>query len=83
MLRSKLEGVRRVSLANALRTPTTHRHDYAHKYVSDLGNVPDMDVNRGAKLHIGVDPPWQGGGALLGADRRALSERPGRSVTTV
>ena len=55
-MRSKLEGVRRVSLASALRAPTTHRHDYVDKYVSDLGNVLDMDAIRAAKLRIGVDP---------------------------
>jgi len=56
LLRSKLEGVRRVSLSDALRAPTTHRHDYIGKYVSDLGNVLDMDAIRGARLRIGVDP---------------------------
>jgi phosphoglucomutase len=56
LLRAKLEGVRRISLASALRAPTTHRHDYVDKYVSDLGNVLDMDAIRGAKLRIGVDP---------------------------
>ncbi|HLZ96403.1 MAG TPA: phosphoglucomutase (alpha-D-glucose-1,6-bisphosphate-dependent) [Steroidobacteraceae bacterium] len=56
LLRAKLEGVRRISLASALRAPTTHRHDYVDKYVSDLGSVLDMDAIRGAKLRIGVDP---------------------------
>jgi phosphoglucomutase len=56
LLRSKLEGVRRIPLASALRASTTHRHDYVDRYVSDLGNVLDMDAIRGAKLRIGVDP---------------------------
>ena len=56
LLHARLEGVRRISLASALRAPTTHRHDYVDKYVSDLGNVLDMDAIRGAKLRIGVDP---------------------------
>ena len=56
MLGKKLEGVRRVSLANALRASTTHRHDYLNTYVEDLGSVLDMDAIRGAKLHIGADP---------------------------
>ncbi len=56
LLRNKLEGVRRVSLASALRAPTTHRHDYIEAYVNDLGNVLDMDAIRGAKLRLGVDP---------------------------
>lgn len=56
LLRSKLDGVRRISLASALRAPTTHRHDYVEAYVNDLGNVLDMDAIRGAKLRLGVDP---------------------------
>ena len=56
LLRNKLEGVRRISLASALRAPTTHRHDYVEAYVNDLGNVLDMDAIRGAKLRMGVDP---------------------------
>ena len=56
MLGKKLEGVRRVSLENALRASTTHRHDYLNTYVGDLGSVLDMDAIRGAKLHIGADP---------------------------
>jgi phosphoglucomutase len=56
LLRNKLDGVRRISLANALRAPTTHRHDYVEAYVNDLGNVLDMDAIRGAKLRLGVDP---------------------------
>jgi phosphoglucomutase len=56
LLRNKLEGVRRISLASALRAPTTHRHDYVEAYVNDLGNVLDMDAIRGAKLRLGVDP---------------------------
>ena len=55
-LRSKLAGVQRVSLAAALRAPTTHRHDYLARYVDDLANVIDMDVIRGARLRLGVDP---------------------------
>lgn len=56
LLRNKLEGVRRMSLASALRAPTTHRHDYIEAYVNDLANVLDMDAIRGAKLRLGVDP---------------------------
>ena len=55
-LRRGLDGVRRVSLAAALRASTTHRHDYLGAYVEDLCNVVDMDAIRGAKLRMGVDP---------------------------
>ena len=56
LMRAKLDGVKRISLASALRAPTTHRHDYLNTYVNDLGNVLDMDAIRGAKLRLGVDP---------------------------
>jgi phosphoglucomutase len=55
-LAGRLEGVKRISLAQALRAPTTHRRDYLEPYITDLGNVVDMEVIRGAKLNLGVDP---------------------------
>ena len=51
-----LEGVRRLPYAQALRAPTTHRHDFVDAYVADLGNVIDMGAIRDAKIRIGVDP---------------------------
>ena len=51
-----LAGVKRTSHAEALRAPTTHRHDFLGAYVADLGNVIDMDAIRDAKIRIGVDP---------------------------
>jgi phosphoglucomutase len=56
LLEARLSGVKRVPYAQALRATTTHRHDYVTAYVNDLGNVIDMDIIRGAKLHLGVDP---------------------------
>src|SRR5665213_6191 len=55
-LEKSLDGVRRVRLAQALRAPTTHRHDYLGTYVADLGGAIDMDTIRAAKVRIGVDP---------------------------
>ena len=55
-LEHALAGVRRTSHAEALRAPTTHRHDFLGAYVADLGNVIDMDAIRDAKIRIGVDP---------------------------
>jgi phosphoglucomutase len=51
-----LAGVERVTHAQALAAPTTHRHDYIGAYVDDLGNVIDMAIIRASKLRIGVDP---------------------------
>ena len=55
-LESALRGVMRTPFEKALRARTTHRHDYLNAYVSDLGTVVDMDVIRGAKISLGVDP---------------------------
>jgi phosphoglucomutase len=40
----------------ALRAATTHRHDFLNAYVSDLGNVIDMEAIRSVGLQLGVDP---------------------------
>ncbi len=56
VLESSLDGVKRVPHATALRASTTRRHDYLHTYVRDLENVVDLQVVRGAGLHLGVDP---------------------------
>jgi len=55
-LERKLAGVKRMSHAQALRAPTTHRHDFLYSYVEDLGQVIDMDAIREARVRIGVDP---------------------------
>jgi phosphoglucomutase len=43
-------------VSKALRAATTHRYDFLRAYVSDLGQVIDMDVIRGAGIRMGVDP---------------------------
>lgn len=50
------EGVKRVSLEEALKAPTTKRHDYITPYVDDLASVVDMDVIRESGISIGMDP---------------------------
>jgi phosphoglucomutase len=55
-LETGLQGVKRIPFEKALRTSTTHRHDFLSAYISDLANVLDMDSIRGAKVSIGVDP---------------------------
>jgi len=56
MLANKLEGVKRMPLAQALKASTTHRHDYLNTYVEDLAQVLDMDAIRGVEIDLGVDP---------------------------
>ena len=55
-LETGLNGVKRVTHAQALQAATTHRHDFLSAYVGDIGGVIDMDAIRDAKIHIGVDP---------------------------
>jgi phosphoglucomutase len=55
-LRTGLEGVKRMLFARALEAPTTHRYDYLHTYVGDLGTVIDMAAIRDSKITLGVDP---------------------------
>jgi phosphoglucomutase len=55
-LQNQLRDVKRLPYAQALRAPTTHRHDYLNTYVGDLARVLDMDAIRGAGMKLGVDP---------------------------
>jgi phosphoglucomutase len=79
LLEARLKGVKRISYEDALRASTTHRHDYLTAYVSDLGTVIDMDVIRGAKISLGVDPL---GGAGVHYWAR-IAERHGLNLTVV
>ena len=56
ILVGNLLNIKRISFDKALRSATTHRHDYMNTYINDLGNIIDMDVIRNAKVSIGVDP---------------------------
>lgn len=56
LLRSRLAGVRRLSLAKAMRADTTHHHDYLNAYVADLENAIDFRAIQEADLSLGVDP---------------------------
>jgi phosphoglucomutase len=53
-LEAGLKGVVRMDFAKARRA--AHAHDYLNTYVADLCNVIDLDVIRGAGVHMGVDP---------------------------
>jgi len=78
-LRNDLRGVKRIIFEKALRTATTHRHDYLNAYVSDLDRVIDMDAIRGAKIRMGVDP-LGGAGVHYWAP---IAERYGLNLTVV
>ena len=78
-LAAGLQGVKRISYEKALRASTTHRHDYLTAYISDLGNVIDMDAIRGAKISLGVDPLGGAGVHYWGP----IAERYGLNLTVV
>jgi phosphoglucomutase len=56
LLRAGNKEVRRVPFDKAIRAATTHQEDFIFPYVWDLKNVVDIDVIRGAKLKLAVDP---------------------------
>jgi phosphoglucomutase len=79
LLQHGLRGVKRVPVEQALRAGTTHRHDYLHAYVNDLGTVIDMEAIRGANIRLGVDP-LGGAGVHYWAP---IAERYGLNLTVV
>ena len=74
-----LKDVKRIPYEKALAAATTHRHDYLNTYVSDLGNVIDMDVIRASNLNMGVDPLGGAGVHYWGA----IAEKYGLRLTVV
>src|ERR1700730_11926983 len=56
LLRSGAGAIDRIGFTAARRAATTHVHDYLQTYVSDLGAILDMDVIRGSRIRMGVDP---------------------------
>ncbi len=78
-LKDRLQGVKRMPFEKALHAATTHRHDYLNAYVSDLGNVIDMEAIRDAHIGMGVDP-LGGAGVHYWA---AIAERYGLKLTVI
>jgi phosphoglucomutase len=56
LLAEGLAGVARIPFERARRAATTHRHDYMEHYVAELETVVDLDVVRGARIALAVDP---------------------------
>jgi phosphoglucomutase len=56
LIEADLRGVSKIRYERARHAPTTHAYDYMGSYVGDLDAVVDMEVLRGTKLRIGVDP---------------------------
>jgi phosphoglucomutase len=79
LLADKLQGVKRLPYAQARNAPTTHLHDYIQAYVSDLGQVIDMEVIKSAKLTLGIDPLGGSGVAYW----QPIAERYGLHIDNV
>jgi phosphoglucomutase len=79
LLPTALRDVSRIPYERALKAASTRRHDFLEAYVADLGAAIDMEVIRGAKLRIGVDPLGGAGVAYWGP----LCERWGFPVDVV
>ncbi len=78
-LKSGLEGVQRISYEKALRSETTHRHDFLNGYINDLGSMLDLEAIRGAKIRLGVDPLGGAGVHYWGE----IADRYGLNLTVV
>ncbi len=79
LLESNLDGVKRIPFERALRAATTHRHDFLNAYISDLGNVLNMDAIRSSGIRMGVDPLGGAGVHYWGP----IAERYGLNLTVV
>jgi phosphoglucomutase len=78
-LENGLKAVKRITYEKALHASTTHRHDFLNAYISDLGNVIDMNVIREAKISLGADP--LGGAGVHYWE--PIAERYGLNLTVV
>jgi len=54
LLEAGLKGIARMDFVKARRA--AHAYDYVGTYVAELADVIDLDVIRGAGVHLGVDP---------------------------
>jgi len=79
LLRSGNGYVIRLSYESALKTSTTHLHDYVPGYVDDVASAIDLAVIRSAGIKLGVDPL---GGASL-AYWEPLAEKYGLNLRLV
>jgi phosphoglucomutase len=85
LLGSAAPAVKRIPLAKALASSTTHRHDFLSAYIADLGEVVDLQAIHHSQLTLGVDPLGGAGVHYWGriAERYGLEphrrQRGGRS----
>jgi phosphoglucomutase len=56
LLRDELKDVKRIPYERALKSHTTHRHDYLGSYVNELGSVVDLEAISNSGLNLAIDP---------------------------
>ena len=56
LLANALQGVKRIPYERAKEAVCIRRFDFISSYVNDLDQVIDLDVLRGSKLRVAVDP---------------------------
>ncbi|MBM4122399.1 MAG: alpha-D-glucose phosphate-specific phosphoglucomutase [Nitrospira sp.] len=79
LLTDGLHGVSRLPYERALRSATTHPHEYLDAFIRDLAAVIDMEAIRRAGLKLGVDPLGGSGVALW----RPIAEHYGLDLDVV
>lgn len=79
LLRTTLQGLKRMSYEQALKASSTAGHDFVGNYLADLIHVVDLNRIKAATLRLGVDP--MGGAAV--AYWRPLAERYGLDLHIV
>jgi len=79
ILENGLADVKRITFEKALHAPTTRVHDFLAEYVADLRQVVDLEVIRGSKIKMGVDPLGGAGVHYWGP----IADRYGLDLTVV
>jgi phosphoglucomutase len=78
-LMAKPDQVKRLPWPRASKADCVHRYDFITPYVSDLGNVIDMEIIRESGIRIGADP--MGGSGI--AYWQPIAERYGIKLELV
>ncbi|WP_036141535.1 phosphoglucomutase (alpha-D-glucose-1,6-bisphosphate-dependent) [Luteibacter sp. 9135] len=79
LIEDGLREVKRQPFAQAIKASTTTEYDFLDRYVSDLGDVLDLDIIRARGVRMGVDPLGGAGVHYW----RAIAERYTLDLTVV
>lgn len=79
LIEGNLAVVKRMVFEKAVRSATTHRHDFMNAYINDLDQVIDMDLLRESQIRFGIDPLGGAGVHYWGP----IAQRYGLNLTVV